>query len=414
MSHQQKVRDLAQFEDKKEAVAWAKTMQNLLPLNIGLAILDSDGQILGEPPDLKVGDFCMKDLKSFYRNEIITRPSVHKQIKKLEHFDIIQNITDNGEKVGILFASFSLQIIQNKLNNIIEKGQKLTVMSKDGQQVASAETFKQNVLLKKKILIPGSDWILNAEIEQQDLSQIWTVILLYNMLIYLAVSISIYLFVKKIYAIFKNDFALITNLLSSLKTRHELPEKIQPAICAETQNLVSSVVGIAEEIAYYQKELLNSSNSDELTGLPNRRFFQAYAEKQIAQAERNNDDLALLYIDLDGFKMVNDTAGHAVGDQVLQIMAERFKQFLRKNELIARLGGDEFCLLIYGNIDEFEINNLIKRLKNECIQEIVLDGKTFTLDMSLGIAIFPDDGSSYDELISCADQRMYADKKLKK
>ncbi len=193
-----------------------------------------------------------------------------------------------------------------------------------------------------------------------------------------------------------------------------MPEKIQPAICVETQNLVSSVVGIAEEIAYYQKELLNSSNSDELTGLPNRRFFQAYAEKQIAQAERNNDDLALLYIDLDGFKMVNDTAGHAAGDQVLQIMAERFKQFLRKNELIARLGGDEFCLLIYGNIDEFEINNLIKRLKNECIQEIVLNGTTFTLDMSLGIAIFPDDGTSYDELISCADQRMYADKKLKK
>ncbi len=98
LSHQQKVRDLAQFGDKKEAVAWAKTMQNLLPLNIGLAILDSEGQILGEPPDLKVGDFCMKDLKSFYKNDIIIRPSVHKQIKKMEHFDIIQNITDNGEK----------------------------------------------------------------------------------------------------------------------------------------------------------------------------------------------------------------------------------------------------------------------------------------------------------------------------
>ncbi len=414
LSHQKKVKDIAQFGDKKEAVAWAKNMQNLLPLNIGLAILDSDGEILGEPPDLRVGDLCMEDLNSFYRNETITRPSVHKQIKKWEHFDIIQSITDNGEKVGILFASFSLNIIQNKLNNIIEKGQKLTVISSDGQQVASAEKFKQNALLKKEIVIPDSDWVLYAEIEQHDLSQIWTVILLANMLIYLAVSISIYLFVKKIHAVFKKDFSLITNLLRSLKSRHELPEKIQPAICMETQNLVSSVVGIAEEIAYYQKELLNSSNSDELTGLPNRRFFQAYAEKQIAQAERNNDDLALLYIDLDGFKMVNDTAGHTTGDQVLQIMAERFKRFLRKNELIARLGGDEFCLLIYGNIDEFEINNLTKRLKNECMQKIVLDGKTFTLDVSLGIAIFPDDGTSYDGLISCADQRMYADKKHKK
>jgi len=287
-------------------------------------------------------------------------------------------------------------------------------MTRDGQQVARAEKFKQNILLTRKIAIPDSDWILNAEIEQQDLSQLWMVILLANLLIYLAVSISIYLFVKKIHAIFKKDFDLITQLLSRLKSRHELPENTQPAICEETQNLVSSVTAIAEEIAYYQKELLNSSNTDELTGLPNRRFFQAYAEKQIAQAERNNDDLALLYIDLDGFKMVNDTEGHAAGDKVLQIIAERFKQFLRKNELIARLGGDEFCLLIYGNIDEFEINNLIKRLKNECIQEIVLDGKTFTLDMSLGVAIFPDDGNSYDELIRCADQRMYADKKLKK
>ncbi len=130
--------------------------------------------------------------------------------------------------------------------------------------------------------------------------------------------------------------------------------------------------------------------------------------------QAGNSGKLVIYIDLDGFKMVNDTVGHAAGDQVLQIMAERFKQFLRKNELIASLGGDEFCLLIYGNIDEFEINNLIKRLKNECIQEIVLNGTTFTLDMNLGIAIFPDDGTSYDELISCADQRMYADKQLKK
>ncbi len=98
----------------------------------------------------------------------------------------------------------------------------------------------------------------------------------------------------------------------------------------------------------------------------------------------------------------------------IQVKADRFKQFLRNNELIARLSGDEFCLLIYGNIDEFEINNLTKRLKNECIQEIVLDGKTFNLDMTLGIAMFPDNGTSYGELISCADQKMYAEKNLKK
>ncbi len=103
-----------------------------------------------------------------------------------------------------------MNIIQTKLNNIIEKGQKLTVVSKDGQQVASAETFKQNALLKKEIVILDSDWVLNAEIEQQDLSQIWTVILLANMLIYLAVSISIYLFVKKIHAIFRLFSALMS------------------------------------------------------------------------------------------------------------------------------------------------------------------------------------------------------------
>ncbi len=347
----------------------------------GLAILDSEGQILGEPPDLRVGEFCMKDLQSFYKNKIIARPAVHKENKKREHFDVIQNIDDNGETVGTLFAS--------------------------------AEKFKQNVLLEKKIPVPDSDWILRVEIEQPDQSHIWMVILIANMLIFVAVSISVYLFVQKIHTTFKTDFTLITQLLTSVKNKHELPDNIKPAICVETQELVSSVAAIAEEITYYQKELLNKSNTDELTGLPNRRFFQVYAEKQIAQAERNNDKLTLLYIDLDGFKQVNDTSGHAAGDQVLQIMAERFKGFLRKNELMARLGGDEFCLLIYGDIDKFEIKHLIKRLESECMEPVVIDGVSITLGMSVGMALYPNDGISYDELIACADKRMYKNKKSK-
>lgn len=158
-------------------------------------------------------------------------------------------------------------------------------------------------------------------------------------------------------------------------------------------------------------KLEHMATHDVLTGLPNRRYFKDYAENQISHGQRKNEKVAFLYIDLDGFKIVNDNISHQAGDFVLQTVATRFMKFIRKNEFISRIGGDEFCMIIYGYLDLEELENTAKRLIQECTEVILIDDMEIDIGMSIGIAIYPDNGLSYDELMSVADETMYRIKK---
>lgn len=161
-------------------------------------------------------------------------------------------------------------------------------------------------------------------------------------------------------------------------------------------------------------ELEHMAGHDVLTGLPNRRYFRNYAEDKLVQGERSNDQVAFLYIDLDGFKKINDEISHQVGDLVLIAIADCFRTFLRKNELIARIGGDEFCMVIFGYHDKSELEKTAQRLIDKCTQAIDVEGIVIQVGMSIGIASYPDNGKTYDELISMADEAMYRVKKYHK
>ncbi len=154
-------------------------------------------------------------------------------------------------------------------------------------------------------------------------------------------------------------------------------------------------------------ELEHMATHDVLTGLPNRRHFKEYAENKITQGQRSHKKVAFLYIDLDGFKAINDEISHQAGDMVLITIANRFQTFIRKNEMIARIGGDEFCMVIYGHKGTSELEKTAKRLISECTKSITADGMEFKVGMSIGISIYPDDGETYDELMSMADEAMY-------
>ncbi len=149
------------------------------------------------------------------------------------------------------------------------------------------------------------------------------------------------------------------------------------------------------------------SMHDPLTNLPNRRYFREYIESKITQAKRYNEKIAFLYIDLDGFKAINDEISHQAGDEVLTTLGKRFNQFLRKNEFIARLGGDEFCMIVYNNKDKEELKNTAKRLIKKTTQPMSIVGMEVNIGMSIGISLYPEDGSSFDELLSSADIAMY-------
>ena len=156
----------------------------------------------------------------------------------------------------------------------------------------------------------------------------------------------------------------------------------------------------------HEAELQKLAGHDSLTGLPNRRQFFTEASKALALAERHGHVFTLFYLDLDGFKAVNDANGHEVGDVVLCKVAERLRALLRKGDLIARLGGDEF-LVLFQETGEGASLNAAQRYQDNLEQPFYIEGRAIKLRGSLGMAHYPRHGQTLDELVRCADSAMY-------
>ncbi len=151
-----------------------------------------------------------------------------------------------------------------------------------------------------------------------------------------------------------------------------------------------------EELAY----------TDALTGLPNRLMLTERIDFAISLAEREHSAFALLFIDLDRFKQINDSLGHQFGDRVLIEVAERITDCLRQVDTAARLGGDEFLVLLH-NIDTRGAEITARRILDRLSQPFELDGMSFSVTCSIGIALFPEDGHTMDDLVKNADSAMY-------
>lgn len=170
------------------------------------------------------------------------------------------------------------------------------------------------------------------------------------------------------------------------------------------------IYGVARDISERKRadELIaHQAYHDILTDLPNRVMFKDRLGMAILQAKRNNVDLALMFIDLDRFKLVNDTLGHGIGDELLQQTAARLKACLRRGDTLARLGGDEFTAILPELNDRQDAVVIAKKFL-ECLQPTFqLAGQSVHISASIGIAIYPTDGESIDELIKNSDIAMY-------
>ncbi len=153
---------------------------------------------------------------------------------------------------------------------------------------------------------------------------------------------------------------------------------------------------------------------DPLTHLPNRYLLFDRIEQNIVQADRNQEQFAVLYIDLDGFKKVNDTLGHNAGDLVLKETAIRIQKCLRKIDTVARIGGDEFIVVLPRIRLENEVKQVIDRIKSNLKKPIDLNGKQRLIEASFGYSIYPKDGSKdIETIINKADKSMYVAKSSK-
>lgn len=153
---------------------------------------------------------------------------------------------------------------------------------------------------------------------------------------------------------------------------------------------------------------------DQLTGLGNRHFLQVELEKEIIRAKRRNECIALLFIDLDGFKAVNDGWGHEAGDALLVAMAERLRQHVRGEDLVVRLGGDEFLVVAPGLDREEACGVMVRRLLSVLAQPVALDGGECSVSASIGVAFFPENGGDLGGLLHAADRAMYEAKRAGK
>jgi len=146
---------------------------------------------------------------------------------------------------------------------------------------------------------------------------------------------------------------------------------------------------------------------DSLTNLPNRYLFEELSSLELQKAKRNKESLALLFIDIDGFKLVNDTLGHGVGDKVLKIIANRLKESIRESDVVSRFGGDEFVILLSNQGHSEGAKKIANEIINSISSSFNLKNKDVSVGASIGIAIYPDDGNSVNNLIKEADKAMY-------
>jgi diguanylate cyclase (GGDEF)-like protein len=148
-----------------------------------------------------------------------------------------------------------------------------------------------------------------------------------------------------------------------------------------------------------------------LTELPNRTMMRDELTEAIDLASRTGARVGVLLMDLNLFKEVNDTYGHAVGDRLLTMVAGRIKAQVRPGDLAARLGGDEFAVVLPGVEDHISAVRIAQRIRESISRPFTMDDVTVTIDVSIGIALYPDDGTQIDPLIQAADSAMYVAKR---
>jgi len=217
----------------------------------------------------------------------------------------------------------------------------------------------------------------------------------------------------------ESNFAPIRSLLEAATTRRERLETlwenknryirltVTPG-CHPNGEIATLVVNLLDvtEITEAQQKLSVLATHDTLTGLPNRALFMDRLHQALAQSERSLHRVALLFIDLDNFKTINDTCGHAIGDMLLCETAHRLQHAIREEDTVARIGGDEFTVVL-SNCDIGVVDRIARRIEHDLALPFDLQERKLFVTASVGIAFSPHDARDINDLIRCADSAMY-------
>ena len=196
--------------------------------------------------------------------------------------------------------------------------------------------------------------------------------------------------------------------------------RVPPAHIAELDSLGNDFNALLDELESWQSHLQNENETlahqashDSLTNLPNRAYFEARLTRTLRSLNKTRDKAAVLFLDSDRFKGINDAYGHAAGDAVLVAVATRIRAQLREDDVVARLGGDEFAILLTPLHKVEDAQRIAEKIIASMLEPILLPGQACVVtSLSIGIAVYPEHGASAQELLCAADSAMYQAKRL--
>ena len=204
-------------------------------------------------------------------------------------------------------------------------------------------------------------------------------------------------------------YSMATQLDSTLQELEAQAENLAEAV-AQTSEANEELETVVLRLSHSESRMRDLATHDSLTGLLNRASFREQLGIEIERATGSGSTFAVIFVDLDRFKVINDSLGHAMGDHLLRAVAGRLSSAVRAGDSVARLGGDEFTLLLSGNVSRGEADEAIERLLADLRRPYALQGQQIRVSVSLCVSLFPDDAQTADGLIEAADVAMYSAK----
>ncbi|MGE7991875.1 diguanylate cyclase domain-containing protein [Pseudomonas sp. NPDC089554] len=237
----------------------------------------------------------------------------------------------------------------------------------------------------------------------------------------LSAAVALYLS-RRLFGDIVRPLRSLASVAHAARRERSFDRRVPQARIAELNELGNDFNALLDELEVWQSHLesenatlAHQASHDSLTGLPNRAFFEGRLNRSLRNAARQQDQLALLFLDSDHFKQVNDTYGHAVGDEVLINVASRIRAQLREHDLVARLGGDEFAVLLTPLHAREDAQRIAEKIVASMKLPITLDdGSTLKTSLSVGVAYYPDDGHDSASLFNAADAAMYQAKRKRR
>ena len=324
--------------------------------------------------------------------------------EKTHNLVVIAPIEYYSTTQGAIIVSFNINRIV-KSNIAIDKDMyikllqnNIDIFSHNYNEGLNYKSYKHIENIKKHILK-----VLNTEVEVGILEEVYE-LPIRDTLIKL-ILLGIVFLILGIYVSIKISYSITKPIL-------KLHDKVKASTANE--NILCAPLGTHDELdnlaeAFDQRTLLlqHQAEHDSLTGLPNRVLFMDRLNQAIKRANRLNKKLAVLFLDLDRFKEVNDSFGHNFGDKLLRLIGDNLEEVLRTSDTIARLGGDEFALLIDDIKDEESMLEILQKIMHTFSKPINIASHEFYVTLSIGISLYPQDGSYADELLKNSDIAMY-------